>query len=97
MVAKPSRMRRRRVGSYRWKVAPGDQFDELAALIGKAIGHVFEGSPREIIGTAERVSGRILGLKATYGAGQTATMRIRRDGSYSVSLSLRFSTKKGAK
>src|SRR3546814_16383290 len=75
-------------------VAPGDAFDELASMIGKVSGHVFDGAPTEIIGRRQHGGGRILGLKATYGAGETVTMRIRKDGSYSVSLGMRFSTKR---
>ncbi|WP_141237068.1 hypothetical protein [Sphingopyxis sp. GW247-27LB] len=85
--------RARSVGTYRWKVSPGDKFDELAKMIGAASAHVFDGSPTEIIGSAEKGSGRIRGLKATYGACQTVTVRIRKDGSYSVSFGLRLVTK----
>lgn len=96
MTARRSTKRARRVGTYRWKVAPGDKFDELAKMIGEASAHVFDGPPTEIVGSAENGSGRIRGLKAVYGAGQTVTVRIRKDGSYSVSFGLRFSTKLGA-
>jgi hypothetical protein len=95
MSARRATKPKRRVGTYRWKVSPGDKFDELAKMIGEASAHVFVGSPTEIVGSAERGSGRIRGLKATYGAGQTVTVRIRKDGSYSVSFGLRLTTKAG--
>ncbi|PAL20198.1 hypothetical protein [Sphingopyxis sp. GW247-27LB] len=87
--------RGRRAGSYRWKVAPGGEFDDLAAMIGQMSGHVFEGTPREIIGSRENGGGRILGLRATYGDGETVTVRIRKDGSCSVAFGLRMTTKGG--
>ena len=93
MSARRSNRRARRVGTYRWKVAPGDQFDELANMIGEASAHVFSDPPTEIIGSAENGSGRIRGLKAIYGPGETVTVRIRKDGSYSVSFGLRMTTK----
>lgn len=97
MSARRSPKRAGRVGTYRWKVAAGDQFDELAKMIGEMSGHVFSDPPTEIIGSAENGSGRIRGLKAIYGAGQTVTVRIRKDGSYSVSFGFRFSTERRAR
>jgi hypothetical protein len=95
MSARRATKRVRRVGTYRWRVARGDQFDELAAMIGQMSGHVFEGPPREIVGSRENGGGRITGLKATYGVGETVTVRLRKDGSYSVSFGLRLTTKAG--
>lgn len=87
-----STKRARRSASYRWQVKKGDAFNNAAALLAKASCHVFKGVPTQIIGTAERGTKRILGLKATYGAGETVTLRFRKDGSYSVSFGIRIST-----
>ena len=97
MTNRQSRRRtRRKVSStYRWVIAPGPDFDSIADTIGQASGHVFDGTPSEMIGTAERATGRILRVKATYGPGQTVIMNIRKDKSYSISFGLRFSTKVG--
>lgn len=92
-----SSKRDRSTSSYRWEVKKGDQFDNLARMIGEMSGHIFEGAPTQIIGTASREGGRILGVKATYGTGQTVTVRIRKDGSHSLSFGLRFSTKVSTK
>lgn len=97
MSARRSTKRARRSGSYRWEVEKGDAFDELAEMVDDASGKVFEGAPSQIIGTAERGSGRILGLKASYGPGETVTLRFRKDGSYSVAFGLRMTTKVRAK
>jgi len=85
--------RRKVSSSYRWIVQPGADFDSIAEMIGKASGHVFEGKPTEMIGTAERSTGRVMRVKATYGPGETVILNIRKDKSYSVSFGLRFSTK----
>lgn len=97
MNARRPSKRARSAGSYSWKVEKDDQFDELTKLVGGAIGNVFKGTPSEIFGRAERGSGRILGLKATYGPGETVTLRFRKDGSYSVAFGLRMTTKVRAK
>ena len=97
MSARRSTKRARRSSSYRWEVEKGDAFNDAAQLLSKATGHVFKGAPSQIIGTAERGSGRILGLKASYGPGETVTLRFRKDGSYSVAFGLRMATKVRAK
>ncbi|WP_156416579.1 MULTISPECIES: hypothetical protein [unclassified Sphingopyxis] len=79
--------------SYRWEVEKGDAFDDAAALISKMTCHVFKGKPSQIIGTRERAGGRVLGLKATYGRGETVRIRFRKDGSYSVEFGLSIATK----
>ncbi len=79
--------------SYRWIIEPGEKFDSIAEAIGKASHHVFEGKPTQLIGTAERGTGRIMRVKATYGPGETVVMNIRKDNTYSVSFGLRISTK----
>lgn len=97
MSVRRSNKRGKRPGSYRWEVEKGDAFDDAAALLSKATCRAFKGAPSQIIGTAERGSGRILRLKATYGPGETVTLRFRKDGSYSVSFGLRMTTKARAK
>jgi hypothetical protein len=92
-----STKRVRRSASRRWEVKKGDAFNDAAALLSKATCHVFKGAPSQIIGTAERRTKRILGLKATYGPGETVTLRFRKDGSYSVAFGLRMTTKVRAK
>lgn len=97
MSRQRSTKRARRCISYRWEVEKGDAFDDAARLLSKATCRVFKGVPTQIIGTAERGSGRILGLKAIYGPGETVVLRFRKDGSYSVSFGLRLSTKVSGK
>lgn len=90
-----NRTRKKPGSSYRWEVEKGDAFNDAAALLAKATCRVFKGAPTQIIGTAERGTRRILGLKATYGPGETVTLRFRKDGSYSVAFGLRMTTKVG--
>lgn len=92
-MSRPRKSTRRKVsGSYRWVVEPGESFDNIADMIGKASGHVFDGKPTQIVGTAERGTGRIMRVKATYGPGETVIMNIRKDKSFSVSFGLRMVT-----
>ncbi|QUM72176.1 hypothetical protein [Sphingopyxis granuli] len=97
MTSRASRRRTRRKvsSSYRWVIQPGADFDSIAEVIGVVSGHIFEGRPSELIGTADRATGRILRVKATYGAGETVIMNIRKDKSYSVSFGVRMTTKVG--
>lgn len=95
-MTKPRTKRRAKNSpSYRWVIEKGEKFDNIAAAIAKASGGVFDGPPSEMIGTALRSSGRITAVKATYGPGETVTMRIRKDMSYSISFGLRLVTKVG--
>ncbi|UNU43636.1 hypothetical protein EAO27_13560 [Sphingopyxis sp. YF1] len=84
--------RRKTSASYRWIVEPGPSWDNIAEMIGKVSGHIFEGKPTQLLGTAERGTGRILRVKATYGPGETVVLNIRKDGSHSVSFGLRMVT-----
>lgn len=85
--------RRKGGATYRWFIEPGEKFDNIAEAIGKASGNIFDGQPSEMIGTADRRTGRILRVKATYGPGETIVMRIRKDMSYSISFGLRVTSK----
>lgn len=79
--------------SYRWIVEPGAAWDNIAKMVGEVSGHIFDGKPTQMLGTAERGTGRILRVKATYGPGETVVVNIRKDKSYSVSFGLRMVSK----